>query len=44
VYLIARGGMMREHAVRDARRQEQQFRSYVQEAAGPQSTADQLAS
>ena len=43
VYLIARGGKMHEHAVRDARLQEQQFRSYVQEAAGSQSTADQLA-
>ena len=43
VYLIARGGKMHEHAVRDAQAQEQQFRSYVQEAAGSQSTADQLA-
>ena len=43
VYLIARGGKMHEHAVRDAQVQEQQFRSYVQEAAGDQSPADQLA-
>ena len=43
VYLIARGGKMHEHAVRDARQQEAQFRSYVQEAAGSQSPADQLA-
>ena len=43
VYLIARGGKMHEHAVRDARRQEAEFRSYVQEAAGSQSPADQLA-
>ena len=43
VYLIARGGKMNEHAVRDAQVQEQQFRSYVQEAAGDQSPADQLA-
>ena len=43
VYLIARGGKMHEHAVRDAQVQEQQFRSYVQEAAGSgESTADQL--
>ena len=42
VYLIARGGNMHEHAARDAQLQEQQFRSYVQEAAGSQSTADQL--
>jgi len=44
VYLIARGGSMHERAARDARRQDQQFRQYVQEAAasGPASTADQL--
>ena len=43
VYLIVRGGKMHEHAARDARRQEADFRSYVQEAAGSQSPADQLA-
>jgi Short C-terminal domain/Phospholipase_D-nuclease N-terminal len=44
VYLIARGGKMHEHAVRDARRQDQEFRAYVQDAAGTQaSPADQLA-
>ena len=43
VYLIARGGKMHEHAERDAQVQEQQFRKYVQEAAGSESTADQLA-
>ena len=43
VYLIARGGKMQQHAQRDAQVQEQQFRSYVQEAAGSQSPADQLA-
>ena len=44
VYLIARGGKMHEHAERDAQAQQQQFRRYVQEAAGsPESTADQLA-
>ena len=43
VYLIARGGKMHEHQVRDAQLQEQQVRSYVQEAAGSQSSADQLA-
>jgi len=42
VYLIARGGKMHEHAERDAQVQEQQFRKYVQEAAGSESTADQL--
>jgi type VI protein secretion system component VasK len=43
VYLIVRGGKMHEHAVKDARQQEAEFRSYVQEAAGSQSPADQLA-
>ena len=43
VYLIARGGKMHEHAVRQAQQQEKEFRSYVQEAAGSQSPADQLA-
>jgi hypothetical protein len=43
VYLIARGGKMHEHAARDAQLQEQQLRSYVQQAAGPPSSADQLA-
>ena len=43
VYLIARGGKMHEHQVRQAQLQEEQVRSYVQQAAGPQSSADQLA-
>jgi len=43
VYLIARGGKMHERAVQDARQQDREFRSYVQQAAGPESTADQLA-
>jgi hypothetical protein len=43
VYLIARGGSMHERAVQQAQQQETAFRSYVQEAAGPQSSADQLA-
>src|SRR5215467_5861988 len=44
VYLIARGGKMHEHAVRQAQRQDQEFRQYVQQAAAsaPASTADQL--
>jgi len=42
-YLIARGGKMHERGVRQAQRQEEQLRSYVQEAAGSQSTVDQLA-
>ena len=43
VYLIVRGGKMHEHAARDAQAQEQQFRRYVQDAAGSGSSADQLA-
>ena len=43
VYLIARGGKMHEHAVRDAQVQEQQFRRYVQETAGSQTSVEQLA-
>src|ERR1700734_4145085 len=43
VYLIARGGKMHEHAARDAQLQQQQFRRYVQETAGSESSADQLA-
>src|SRR5262252_1881644 len=44
VYLIARGSSMQERAQQDARRQDQQFRQYVQQAAAdsPPSTADQL--
>jgi membrane protein implicated in regulation of membrane protease activity len=42
VYLIARGGKMQERAVQDAQQRDQQFRSYVQDAAGSQTTADQL--
>jgi hypothetical protein len=44
VYLIARGGKMHEHAVRQAQQQDQEFRQYVQQAAAsaPASTADQL--
>ncbi len=33
---------MHEHAARQARQQDQEFRAYVQEAADPQSSADQL--
>ena len=42
VYLIVRGGKMHERAVQQAQHDDQQFRSYVQEAAGSQSPADQL--
>ena len=45
VYLIVRGGSMHDRAARVAEQQDAAVRSYVQEAAGPQSTspADQLA-
>ena len=44
VYLIARGGSMHERSVRQAQHQEQEFRNYLQQAAGSQaSPADQLA-
>jgi len=44
VYLVVRGGSMHERAAQDARRQDQEFRQYVQQAAAgsPASTADQL--
>jgi hypothetical protein len=44
-YLIVRGGSMHERAVQNARQQDEAFRSYVREAAGPTSAAspaDQL--
>jgi len=43
VYLIARGKSMQERGMQRAARQEQEFRGYVQEAAGGSSSADQLA-
>ena len=43
VYLIVRGGKMHEHQVRQAQLQDEQLRSYVQQAASSQSSADQLA-
>lgn len=42
VYLVVRGGSMHERMVRQAQRQDEEFRSYVQETAGSQSPADQL--
>jgi hypothetical protein len=42
VYLIVRGGSMHDRAERQAARQDEEFRSYVQDAAST-STADQLA-
>jgi ABC-type multidrug transport system fused ATPase/permease subunit len=44
VYLIARGGSMHERAVQQAQQQDDDVRSYIQQAAGTQpTTADQLA-
>jgi membrane protein implicated in regulation of membrane protease activity len=44
VYLIARGSSMQERAQQQARQQDQEFRTYVQDAAGSGgNTADQLA-
>jgi hypothetical protein len=43
VYLIARGKSMHERAMQRAARQEEQFRGYVQDAAGSTGSADQLA-
>lgn len=43
VYLIARGGSMHDRAARQARQQDEEFRSYVQSAAADSSSADQLA-
>jgi hypothetical protein len=43
IYLIARGGKMQERATRDAAKQEQEFKGYVQQVASEGGTADQLA-
>ena len=42
VYLVARGKKMGEHARREAERQEEQVRNYVQDVAGTTSTAGEL--
>jgi len=42
VYLIVRGGSMHERAVQQAQQQDQEARQYIREAAGTQSSADQL--
>jgi hypothetical protein len=43
VYLIARGSSMHERAVRQAEQQDQEARTYIRQAAGSPSSADQLA-
>jgi ABC-type multidrug transport system fused ATPase/permease subunit len=41
-YLIVRGGSMHDRAVQQAQAQDEEFRAYVQDAAGSQTPADQL--
>jgi hypothetical protein len=43
VYLIARGGSMRDRAMKDAADQDAARRAYIQQAAGTKSSADELA-
>jgi Short C-terminal domain/Phospholipase_D-nuclease N-terminal len=43
VYLIVRGGSMHERAVQQAQQQDQEARAYIRQAAGSESSADQLA-
>jgi hypothetical protein len=42
-YLIVRGRSMNQRAAQQAQQQDEAFRSYVQDAAGSPSSADQLA-
>ena len=42
IYLIARGDKMRQHAIADAEAREHQVRSYVRDAAGTPSTAEEI--
>ena len=42
VYLIVRGGSMHDRAVQQAQRQDQEARAYIRDAAGTQTSADQL--
>ena len=42
IYLIVRGGSMHERSVRQAQDQEKAFQSYVRQAAGGGSAADEL--
>jgi ABC-type multidrug transport system fused ATPase/permease subunit len=43
IYLIARGDKMTQHAVRDAQTQDEYMRAYVQDAAGANTPANQIA-
>lgn len=42
-YLVVRGDSMHERSVREAHRRDEEFQAYAGQAAGPRSTADQLA-
>jgi ABC-type multidrug transport system fused ATPase/permease subunit len=42
IYLIARGGSMHERAAAQAQRQDEAFREYVQQAAGPPRVTEEL--
>jgi hypothetical protein len=42
IYLIARGDKMRQHAMADAQARDSQVRSYVRDAAGSPSTAEEI--
>ena len=42
IYLIARGDKMRQHAIADAEARNNQVRSYVRDAAGAPSTAEEI--
>ena len=42
IYMLVRGGSMNRRAARDRRESEESFRAYVQDAAGPPSTAEEL--
>jgi len=41
-YLIVRGSSMHQRARQAAQQQDQEFRAYVQDAAGPRSSADEI--
>ncbi|GAA2153588.1 SHOCT domain-containing protein [Kitasatospora kazusensis] len=43
VYLIVRGGSMARREVKQAQEREDDFRSYIKDAAGPGDQADQIA-
>jgi ABC-type multidrug transport system fused ATPase/permease subunit len=43
IYLIARGDKMTQHAVQDAKKQDEYMRAYIQDATGTNSPANQVA-